>query len=142
SMLALTKEHQPNRDSERIVILHELSHAVHDCFVQYSNPQVKAAYQQAMERKLYDEVEDQFGRKIRGYAAANEREYFAELSCAYLDKLHYQPFTRDGLKTFDPNGYKLMEAVWGKPYVAKEDPKKAADKATPAPAGDKPSKAE
>jgi hypothetical protein len=51
---------------------------------------------------------------VKPYAATNDHEYFAELTCCYMDKLHYFPFTRDDLKTHDPNGYKLMEAVWGK----------------------------
>jgi hypothetical protein len=77
------------------------------------NPHIKAAYRQAMDRKLYDEAENVNGRKIKPYARTNEKEYFAELSCAYLNKLHYFPFNRDDLKKHDPTGYKMMEATWG-----------------------------
>jgi hypothetical protein len=131
SMKLLTTEHQPKTDSGRCVLLHEMAHAVHYHLVGYSNPAVKAAFAQAAERKLYE------GQ----YARTNEHEYFAELTCAYLDRLHYEPHTRDDLKSYDPVGFKVMEAVWGKPKEviqaekaakaekAKADKEKAAEKA-------------
>jgi hypothetical protein len=115
SLKSLTKEHQPGIKLERCVILHELSHAVHLQLFGPDNPHVKAAYRQAMERKLYDEAEDVYGKKRKPYARVNDREYFAELSCAYLNKLHYFPFNREDLKKHDPTGYKMMEATWGTP---------------------------
>src|SRR5262249_32620230 len=115
SLKSLTREHQPGVKQERCVILHELSHAVHLQLFGPDNPHIKTAYRQAMERGLYDEAENVNGRKIKPYARANEKEYFAELSCAYLNKLHYFPFNRDDLKKHDPTGYKMMEATWGTP---------------------------
>jgi hypothetical protein len=113
SLKKLTREHQPGVKLERCVILHELSHAVHLQLFGPNNPNIKAAYTQAMERKLYDEAEDVYGKKRKPYARTNEKEYFAELSCAYLNKLHYYPFDRNDLKKHDPTGYKMMEATWG-----------------------------
>jgi hypothetical protein len=113
SLKSLTREHQPGVKLERCVILHELSHAVHLHIYKPNNPYIKAAYTQAMERKLYDEAEDVYGKKRRPYARVSEKEYFAELSCAYLNKLHYYPFNSDDLKKHDPMGYKMMEATWG-----------------------------
>lgn len=104
-MVGLTKEHQPNRDSGRCVILHEIAHAIHHQLVGYENPQVKAAYKQAMERKLYDP---------KMYIATNEAEFFAEATCSFFDQLSYYPHNRVELKKHDPQTYKLMEAVWGK----------------------------
>lgn len=115
SMKSLTREHQPDVKLERCVILHELAHAVHLHLFGPDNPTIKAAYKQAMERKLYDEAEDVYGKKIKPYARTNEKEYFAELSCAYLNKLDYFPFNRDDLKRHDPTGFKMMEATWGTP---------------------------
>jgi dipeptidyl-peptidase-4 len=86
-------------------MLHELAHAVHDKFLGDSNSNVKTAYQQAMARKLYDKSL---------YIATNEHEFFAEASCAYLDRLEYFPKTREELKKHDPETFKLMEGVWGK----------------------------
>jgi hypothetical protein len=76
---------------------------------------ITAAYRQAMDRGLYDRAVNVYGKKIKPYARANDKEYFAELSCAYLNKLDYFPFNRDDLKRHDPAGYKLMELTWGSP---------------------------
>lgn len=97
-----------------LVLLHEMAHAVHQLFLVggVSNPYVKAAYQQAMERHLYEDVPGPSGRNGRAYAATSEYEYFAELTCAYFDRCGYFPFTRDELKKHDAVGYQLMEKLW------------------------------
>lgn len=105
SLRALTDEHQPKTDSGRCVTLHELAHAFHHLVVGSENPIVNAAYKQAMERKLYDKAL---------YVATNEKEYFAEITCAYLDRLDYSPRTRDELKKLDAKGYEMLEKFWGK----------------------------
>ena len=122
NMKALTQEHQPKRDSGRCVLLHEFAHAVHSQVVGRDSPQIKAAYAQAMERKLYDAKTH--------YAATSATEFFAELTCCYLDKLHYYPNTRADLKKHDPATFKLMEAVWS------GSASKAAGVAEAKPAGD------
>jgi hypothetical protein len=113
SLKSMTREHQPNVKLERCILLHELSHAVHLHLMRKYDADIKAAYRQAMDRKLYDEAENVNGRKIKPYARTNDKEYFAELSCAYLNNLHYFPFNRDDLKKHDPTGYKMMETTWG-----------------------------
>ncbi len=105
NMEALTTEHQPATDSGRCVLLHELSHAVHHHLFDYDNEHIKSAYQQAIRRGLY----------ANQYASTDEKEYFAELSCAYFDVLAYKPRSRDELKHYDPLGYKMMELTWGTP---------------------------
>lgn len=122
SMTMLTREHQPLPEADqkdeildRCVLLHEMAHAVHHYYLGFDNPVVKEAYRQAMERSLYSQAKDINGKVIaRPYASVNDHEYFAEISCAYLDRLYYYPFNRADLKTHDPVGYKLMEQVWGK----------------------------
>ncbi|MCU0704781.1 MAG: hypothetical protein MUF18_12455 [Fimbriiglobus sp.] len=111
SMRSLTAEHQPKTDSGRCVLLHEFAHAVHDQLLGFDNPDVKAAFAQAMQRKLYDKGQ---------YISTNEAEFFAESTCAFFDQLHHFPKTRDDLKKHDPATFKLMEAVWGK--EKKNDP--------------------
>ena len=101
----LTKEHQPKTDSGRCVMLHEMAHAVHDQLLGRNNPAVAGAYRQAMERKLYEKSL---------YAATNDAEFFAELTCAYFDQLHYFPRNRRELQDHDPVTFKLMETAWGK----------------------------
>lgn len=129
NMKSLTEEHQPGVKFERCVILHELAHAVHFHIYGGENPNIKATYAQAMQRQLYDKSKDVYGRTITPYAAKSDAEYFAELSCAYLDKLHYFPHTRDDLKKHDPVGYELMEQLWGKAEIIDRGVAKAAEKA-------------
>src|SRR5207253_74900 len=81
-MKSLTLQHQPKKESGRCVVLHEIAHAVHDQVLSNDNLNIKAAYKQAMERKLLDK---------EAYAATNEREFFAEMTCAYYDQLDYYP---------------------------------------------------
>jgi hypothetical protein len=102
-MDSLTAEHQGEK--HRCVLLHEFTHAVHHHLFDYDNPAIKAAYAHARSQGLY----------AGQYAATNEREYFAELSCAYFDHLGYHPETREELKTYDPTGYHMMELTWGTP---------------------------
>ena len=113
-MKSLTKEHQPEQKSERCVLLHEFAHAVHFHIVGSNNAIVMQTYNLAMGRKLYDTAKDVNGRTIKPYASANDHEYFAELTCCYINKLHYFPNTRDDLKSHDKDGYAMMEKVWGK----------------------------
>jgi hypothetical protein len=151
SMRHLTEKWQPGKNSDQIVILHELCHAVHSHLLGNNNVTVKAAFQQASDRRLYEEVKHESGRTAKAYAATNDHEYFAELSCAYLDRCAYFPFTREELKDHDPVGFAMMEQVWGKndPRVAKpkttaktpDKPKtetKPADKPTESVAAKKP----
>jgi hypothetical protein len=110
-MKRLTEEHQPKRELGRCVILHEIAHAVHDQLLGGNNNlQIKSAFQQAMERKLYDRT---------AYVSTNEQEFFAELTCAYLNQLHYYPRNREDLKKHDPATFKLMASIWGQPKEAK-----------------------
>jgi hypothetical protein len=103
---SLALEHQPKKDSGRCVVLHEILHAVHDQVLSADNVNIKAVYKQAMERQLLDK---------NAYAATNEREFFAEMTCAYFDQLNYYPHTNEELKKHDPVTYKLLESIWGKP---------------------------
>jgi hypothetical protein len=113
-MMALTREHQPGVKLERCVLLHEMAHAVHFQLFGSDNVAIQNAYKIAMDRKLYERVKDVYDRTIeRPYLTTTPAEYFAELSCAYLDKLHYFPFDNEQLKKHDPIGYKLMEGTWG-----------------------------
>jgi hypothetical protein len=104
-----------SRRDQPWMLLHELAHAYHFRVLGARHAATRAAYRQAMERKLYDWVAHVDGRKYRAYAATNEFEYFAELTEAYFGKNDFFPFTNADLKKHDPVGYKLMQDVWGKP---------------------------
>ncbi len=115
----LTEMHQPGKDKDQIILLHELCHTVHHVFLGNENPDIKRAYQLAMERKLYQNV----------YARKNDHEFFAEVSSAYLDRCNNAPFTAEDLKEYDPDTYKLCEKIWGKQdVIAKARAKAAAER--------------
>jgi hypothetical protein len=103
-MKRVTELHQPKVYRDRCTLLHEMSHAIHHRVLGNDNQEVLAAYRQAMERKLLDP---------NMYATTNEREFFAEMSCAYFNHLTYYPKTRADLKKNDPVAFRLMERVWG-----------------------------
>lgn len=103
-----TKKNQP------MMILHELAHYYHLTCLD-NNVSIQAAYETAMNGKLYDNVDYFDGNGIykqKAYATTDSKEYFSEITEAYFGKNDYYPFVRDELKTFDPSGYKVMETVW------------------------------
>jgi hypothetical protein len=116
SLKKLTIEKSLSVERTRLVLLHYLAYAVHHLLLPegFKNPGVIFAYNQAMERRLYKDVRDSRGGK-RSAPPANAAEYFAELTCAYLDRCQYFPFNREELKDYDPTGYRLMEGVWASP---------------------------
>jgi hypothetical protein len=133
TLRVLDELRHPGTALQQVVILHEMVHAVHDRLIGWDNPEVEATFQQAVDRKLYDEVNDRSGRRTRAYARTNSREYFAEISCAYLDSCNFYPFNHDELRGYDPAGYALVERVWKHPErfgaLAKQ-PAARADKTT------------
>ena len=98
--------------TQPMVVLHELSHAFHDQVLGFDDERITKAYLNAREQKLYDEVKHINGRSVRAYAMKDEREYFAELTEAYFGTNDYFPFTRDELRSHDPMGYRMVEAIW------------------------------
>jgi hypothetical protein len=101
-----------SRGEQPWMLLHELAHAYHHQVLGYENRMVLIAYQHAMRRGLYDQVEYVRGGKQKAYASTNVQEYFAELSEAYFGKNDFYPFTRDELAKHDPVGYRMMERAW------------------------------
>jgi len=95
------------------VILHELAHAYHDQVLGFDEPQIKAAYENAMKAGIYDEVLLYTGRKVGHYAATDHKEYFAEGTEAYFYRNDFYPFVRAELKEHDPALHGLLEEIWG-----------------------------
>jgi hypothetical protein len=103
------------------LLVHELAHAQHDLTLGADSREVADLYGAAMDAGLYENVEIVIRapsgpsdiKHERAYAAENPREYFAELSKAYLAWSPYFPHNRGQLAKHDPRGYKLMKKVWG-----------------------------
>ena len=97
----------------RKLLVHEFAHAWHMEQWPETQDSIWTTYQAAMAKNLYREVKTTDGKTLAlGYAAANQLEYFAELSCSYFVGCNYQPFGRDELKAYDPDGYRLIEKMW------------------------------
>lgn len=95
------------------MVLHELAHGYHDKVLSYDNKEVHACYEHARKAKLYDSVLHYDGHKVRAYALTNDREYFAELTEAFFGTNDFYPFVRAELREHDPDGFALLEKVWG-----------------------------
>jgi hypothetical protein len=101
----LTEEYQEKTKPDQLLLLHEFAHAVHDQLLGFDHAGIQTGFQQAMARKLYEKS---------SYCATNDKEFFAEMTCAYLDRISYFPNKRADLQKHDPATFKLMETIWGK----------------------------
>ncbi len=105
--------------------LHELAHAYHDRVLPkgYANEAIKAAYEQAKAKGLYERVEQRFGdgrsANVRAYAMSNPMEYFAECSEAFFSTNDFFPFTREQLAKHDPEMFDLLKTLWSANAEAK-----------------------
>lgn len=113
------------RGARQNTLLHEFAHVVHDKVFGLDNPSIRNAYDQAVARGLYERVRHDDGTEGPAYAARNRAEYFAELSCAYLDRLDYAPHDAKELRGHDSVGYELMTKAYGTPEQIEEARKKA-----------------
>jgi len=104
---------QWSRAEQPWMMLHELAHAYHFLVLGDQHTGIQAAYQHAVEQKLYESVTYIRGNRQKAYALTNYKEYFAELSESYFGQNDFYPFTRTDLKTYDPVGYQLMVQTWG-----------------------------
>lgn len=106
------------------LLLHEFSHAWHFHHLPhgYDCRNIILAYRQAMQNKLYDDVEFKtFSGFSNGkaYASSNHVEYFAEISVAFLCvnpdlKLNkWFPYNRSQLELHDPFGFSACLETWG-----------------------------
>lgn len=117
-------------------VLHELGHAHQIEHWAADQPDIMAAWKNAVDTGLYVNVREDTGKTIpKAYALTNQLEYFAELTAIYFAKCNYTPYDRAALKKYDPKGFALIQKMWG---LSKADPAPAATKEAPsATKGDK-----
>jgi len=100
--------------------LHELAHAYHDRVLAkgFGNEAIKAAFENAREKGLYEKVEQRFGdgrsATVRSYAITNPMEYFAECTEAYFSTNDFFPFTNKQLEKHDPQMFALVKTLWSR----------------------------
>jgi hypothetical protein len=99
-------------------LFHEYCHLYHDQVLSLDYEPIINAYNNALQKGLYRNVSYHAGngeyRTIdRAYALTNHHEYFAELSEAYYGMNDYFPHYYKELKEYDPEGFKVLEKIWG-----------------------------
>jgi hypothetical protein len=102
-------------DSQPNLVLHELAHAYHDLVLGERYPAIIEAYQKALAGGLYDSVERNDGSRGRAYALKSPQEFFAELGEAYFGENDYFPFTREQLREYDADSFKVIVEAWDRP---------------------------
>jgi hypothetical protein len=98
--------------TQPMVMLHELAHAYHHRELNFNDPVITKAFNQAVSAKSYEKVKHVSGRIVKHYALTDEKEYFSEASEAYFGMNDYYPFNRSELKKHDPAAYSMIETVW------------------------------
>ena len=96
------------------VILHELAHAYHDQVLDFDEPEIIKAYDDAMKKGIYEKSLLHTGKTAKHYATTNHKEYFAEATESYLYHNDFYPFVRAELRQHDPAISAILEKVWGK----------------------------
>lgn len=103
------------------MVLHELCHLYHDQGLPggFENPEIKAAYNHAKSSGMYKNTPYRLDKNTKynidvAYAMNDQMEYFSEICEAYWGENDYYPFNYDDLKEYDPQGFAVMEKVWGK----------------------------
>lgn len=94
-------------------ILHELTHAYHDQVLSFDHPRIIEAWEKSMATGGYDQVLHIKGHNTKHYAKTNHKEYFAELTEAYLGTNDFYPFVRAELEAHDKQAFDLLESIWG-----------------------------
>ncbi len=95
-----------------MLLLHEMAHAYQDQILGWESPTVKAVFDHAVRKGLYQSVPYYDGTRRRAYALSNEREYFAEGSEAYFGRNDFYPFINSELGQYDPELYTFLKQVW------------------------------
>jgi hypothetical protein len=95
------------------MVLHEMAHSYHHRVLGYDNPEIKAAFTDAVASKKYENVLRINGKMEKHYALNNDQEYFAEATEAYFGVNDFYPYVRSELKQHDSKIYELLGKLWG-----------------------------
>jgi hypothetical protein len=93
-------------------LLHELAHAYHDQFLGFDHPKVKEAWQAFVDSGRYERVLGIDGKHRRHYALTNHKEFFAEMTEAFIGTNDFYPFVRGQLIQAEPEIHALMTSIW------------------------------
>lgn len=105
--------HQVRAGHQPWAVMHELAHAYHDRELGFNESRIKEVYEAALERKQYESILRINGREVRHYALTNHKEFFAEMTEAYIGTNDFYPFVAAELRAVDPETYALLKDIWG-----------------------------
>jgi hypothetical protein len=100
-------------------IMHELAHAYHDQVLGFNEARIKKAWENYVAANRGQRVLHINGRSTRHYAMTNEKEFFAEMTEAYLGTNDFYPFVYGELKQAEPEIFGLLQEIWGEVPVAR-----------------------
>ncbi len=93
-------------------MLHELAHAYHHQVLGWEQAAIRQAWQSSVDSGRLESVPHMSGRPRRHYALTNPKEFFAEMTEAFIGTNDFYPFVRGELRDFDPEVYALMQSLW------------------------------
>ena len=99
-------------DRQPWVMMHELAHAFHDQQIGFDAPRVMSAFKRSVDAGQLDKTPHISGKRMRHYALVDHKEFFAEMTEAYLGSNDFFPFNRSQLSEFDPKTYQLIRELW------------------------------
>jgi hypothetical protein len=94
-------------------LMHELAHAYHDQVLGFDEPEVKAAWKAFVASRKYKSVPHMNGNDRPHYGLTNQKEFFAEMTEAYVGRNDFYPFNGVELKRAEPEISALMAKIWG-----------------------------
>lgn len=100
------------RNDQPWAILHELAHAYHDQFLGNDHSGIRKAYEDARNSGKLEQVLHINGKSVKHYALTNHKEFFAEMSEAYLWTNDFYPFVRGELRDSFPAVHSLLHSIW------------------------------
>jgi hypothetical protein len=101
-----------NINEQPWVILHELAHAYHDQFLGFDHPEIMVAYQRYRDGGKGDATLLYDGQRVKHYALTDQKEFFAEMTEAFLGSNDFYPFNRAELLDTEPEIYRLLARIW------------------------------
>ncbi len=94
-------------------VLHELAHAYHDQELGFHEPRIEQAYRRFKRSGHGDAALLYNGQHVKHYALTDPKEFFAEMTEAYIGSNDFFPFNGAELLTAEPEVFQLMRDIWG-----------------------------
>lgn len=94
-------------------VLHELAHAYHDQVLDFENEEIKTVWKSFVQSGKYASILHISGREQPHYALTDQKEFFAEMTEAYLIANDFYPFNAVELLKAEPDIHSLLGKIWG-----------------------------